>query len=190
MIDRRNFLTGLVASVPVITLIGLPSPAVAMQHRVIQSFTKQTAVGENQMVFFLMHDRNFDSDMAFRFCNEIVHDTKKEYDPEFLFGKDLPVLDCTGERNTKQRNVCNVIRAATRIDNVTRRGRGNKFAQFPDHVLVWYQGNPNFDTPVQRVGENMALHPKFSQYFIKVEGVILSENDIQELEYNGFERIK
>lgn len=193
--NRREFITRSITTLPFLSVAYI-SPAdqvLAMQHNVIQSFAGQSATGKKQLVAYCEIAncvKSENNQLSIRIKSEVVHNTDKEYDPNMLFSKDLPFLDTIERKyNTKEYNVCNVIRAANRIAVTTRRGRGNRFAQFPDYVLIWYQGYYPYDAPIQRVGRNIFLHPDYKSFFIKIDGMYLTDNDINALEYNGLKRI-
>lgn len=185
--NRREFITRLTAALPFASVAYMASAdeVLSMQHKVIQSFVEQSATGKKHLItYYTLRKCEQDNQFSFGFKNGIIDNTDKEYDPTTVFNGDFPVLDYKGKYNAKKDKVCNIIRAANRIAAVTRRGRGNRFAQFPDHVLVWYQGHNPYDSPIQRIGKNIFLHPDYNNFFVKIDGIHLTESDISSLEYN------
>ena len=90
--------------------------------------------------------------------------------------------------------ISSIVRASNRIARITRRGRGNHYAVFDDHILVWYaqigdRKSSACDNPVARVGKNVIINSNFKDYFFKVKGIRLTDNHHTILNQLGYKRI-
>lgn len=95
----------------------------------------------------------------------------REYDPLDIYSKFKPE-----EFLCRKTAIGQVYRAINLIAQKTLRSRANHYAVFSDHILFWYKGRHNLqDTPIKRVGRNIALHPNWNDYFIRVKGFELSD---------------
>jgi hypothetical protein len=82
-----------------------------------------------------------------------------------------------------------VVRASNKVALQSRRGKGNNYAIFPDHILVWYSGTNVPDNPFIRVGNNISKSPNINECFHRVEGITLTDDDHKILADMGMNRI-
>jgi hypothetical protein len=165
-----------------------------MQKAVLKSFPYSKFVDSTrkQMGFFIsskpLHDTG-----GYNFTMLSATNIEPEEMIETAFPNDIEVMS---ERNgdTHMHGVFSVVRAANKIARKTRRGKGNFYAVFPDHILVWYRGNLNHhgltcDTPIEVVEDTIIPHKYLKDYFVKVEGISLTDQDHVILKQNNFTRI-
>jgi hypothetical protein len=200
MMNRRKFMVGTTAILGS-AMLPFAAPAFSaeqdMQKAVLKSFPYSKFVDplqRKQMGFFLS-SKNLDDRGKHKisFCNEV--NVQPDEMIETAFPDDIEVLDMS-ERNgdTHMYGVHSVVRAANVIAYKTRRGAGNFYAVFPDHILVWYRGNLHangltLDTPIQVVEDTIIPHKNLKDYFVKVEGILLTDQDHARLKQNNFTRI-
>tara|TARA_B110000238_G_scaffold174358_1_gene194015 strand:+ start:147 stop:710 length:564 start_codon:yes stop_codon:yes gene_type:complete len=150
-----------------------------MQKAVLKSFpyNKFTHPTRKQMGFFMSNITGPD------FKLQMVSAVNVEPDKmiETAFPNDIAVMSGMSD-GTHVHGVHSVVRAANKIAYKTRRGAGNFYAVFPDHILVWYRGNLNdigqtCDTPIQVIEDTIIPHRYLKDYFVKVEGVLLTDED-------------
>jgi hypothetical protein len=88
-----------------------------------------------------------------------------------------------------------IISGSNRVALQTRRGKGNYYSIFSDHVLVWYQNSksifgPTYDAPVQMIGKNLAYNPNYKDYFVRVKcDNKLTDEHMKHLEKLGYTRV-
>lgn len=205
--DRRSFIAGLFATIPAAS-ITLPSFAAASQAKatsdyildnypkmfqVVEAFPKTPVVGmkNSQYVGFLTVKSFNDSERGLCMEGQIADPSK-----EFMLDKIFLEDDITTLEYGDTRPMINaIISGANRVAVQTRRGKGNYYCNFGDHVLVWYQNRksifgPTVDSPVQMVGKNLAYNPNYKDYFVRVKcDNKLTDEDIKQLEKIGFTRV-
>jgi hypothetical protein len=183
MINRRNFMAGTTAILGS-AMLPFAAPAFSaeqdMQKAVLKSFpyskfTNPTC--RKQMGFFMSNITGPD------FKLQMVSAVNVEPDEmiETAFPNDIEVMSGMSD-GTHVHGVHSVVRAANKIAYKTRRGAGNFYAVFPDHILVWYRstGSERFammDSPIQVVEDTIIPHKNLKDYFVKVEGVLLTDED-------------
>ena len=187
-LSRRNFILSALAATSVASL-GVPifNDDLGSLEKVIQSFPEvELMASENPLrMTFFMHMGKWDNGQLGLKCSNVVVDCMESYDLQAFLGEDFTELSFDEPRH----NVSAIVSGANRVAKQTRRGRGNHYAVMSDHILVWYKGQNIYDAPIQRVGNNLAYGPNFKDYFVKVKGFTLTQNDHDLLEYNGFTRI-
>jgi hypothetical protein len=190
MMNRRKFMAGTTAILGSAMLPFTGSSLSAtlsaeqyMQKAVLKSFPYSKFVDptrRNQMGIFIS-SKNLDDRGKHKISvyNEVNVQPDKII--ETAFPNDIEVMS---ERNgdTHMHGVFSVVKAANKIAYKTRRGAGNFYAVFPDHILVWYRGNLNdnghtCDTPIQVIEDTIIPHRYLKDYFVKVEGVLLTDED-------------
>lgn len=214
--DRRKFLG---SSVAALVVTALPAEATQIQdyifpqfpgdrptavkwfpdteelmRRIVTSFPEQYP-GEGNVMGFLITNRNKN---GFTIENKVAN-ASEEYNLEDIFVDDLKDQDYfdydrSNMITPEALEVSSIVRAGNKIALITRRGRGNHYAVFHDHILVWYAQNSNFesrkyDTPVARVGKNVIINSNFKDYFFKVKGIKLTDEHHEMLEKLGYKRI-
>jgi hypothetical protein len=203
---RRSFITGLLAAIPAAT-ISLPTfaaaPSAKMAYaldnypsmlKVVESFPKTPVSGsidQLQRMHFLIVKRNPEHQMGITIEAQATDPSK-----EFMLDKIFLEDDITTLEYGDTRPMINaIISGANRVAVQTRRGKGNYYCNFGDHVLVWYQNNksifgPTYDAPVQMIGKNLAYNPNYKDYFVRVKcDHKLTDEDIKQLEKIGLMRV-
>lgn len=187
-LSRRNFILSSLATVSVISL-GVPTfnNDLGSLEKVIQSFPEvELMASENPLrMTFFMHMGKWDNGQLGLKCSNVVVDCMESYDLQAFLGEDFTELSFDEPRH----NVSAIVSGANRVAKQTRRGRGNHYAVMSDYILVWYKGQNIYDTPIQRVGVNLAYGPNFKDYFVKVKNVSLTREDHSMLKKLGYERI-
>lgn len=188
---RRTFLSGLLSILPAASFAsGLnfsKNADTELMHRVVESFPK-TRLNEAylhmpmHMTFFLV--MYYQGNWGLKLTNDAV-DITQEYTLDKIFHDDL--LEMKFEDRWPE--VPKVVSSGNKIAVKTRRGKGNRYAVFSDHVLVWYEGNNPYDNAVQKAGKNLVYNPNYKDYFVRVRDVVLTEEDHANLAYNRFKRI-
>ena len=201
MMKRRSFIAGLLALFPVAT-IPLPvfasGPPAKMAYaldnypsmlKVVESFPKIGFAGNGQLerLHFMIVKRPTDHQMGFTIESQVTDPLK-----EFMLDKIFLEDDITTLEYGDTRPMINaIISGANKVAVQTRRGKGNYYSNFGDHVLVWYQSkNSHYDSPVQMVGKNLAYNPNYKDYFVRVKcDNRLTDEHIQHLEKIGYTRV-
>jgi len=199
---RRSFITGLLAALPA-AAIPLPVFAAASQAKsdyillnypkmfqVVEAFPKTPVSGsmdQLQRMHFVVIKRNTEHQMGITIAAQAVDPSK-----EFMLDKIFLEDDITTLEYGDTRPMINaIISGSNRVAVQTRRGKGNYYSIFSDHVLVWYQnGKTTFDTPVQMIGKNLAYNPNYKDYFVRVKcNNKLTDEHAQQLEKLGYTRV-
>jgi hypothetical protein len=202
MMKRRSFITGLLTIIPA-TTISLPVfasvPSAKMAYaldnypsmlKVVGAFPKMPVSGgidQLQRMHFVVVKRNPEHQMGITIAAQAVDPSKG-----FMFDKIFLEDDITMLEYGDTRPMINaIISGANRVAVQTRRGKGNYYCNFGDHVLVWYQNSKStFDAPAQMVGKNLAYNPNYKDYFVRVKcDNRLADEHIQHLEKIGFTRV-
>lgn len=198
---RRSFITGLFAAIPAAT-ISLPTFASVSQAKsdyillnypkmtqVVEAFPKIGFYGRGQLerIHFLTVKRNLEH-------HSTITIEAQAADPstEFTFDKIFLEDDITTLEYGDTRPMINaIISGANRVAIQTRRGKGNYYSVFSDHVLIWYQSKTtHYDAPAQMVGKNLAYNPNYKDYFVRVKcDNKLTDEQIQQLEKLGLTRV-
>jgi hypothetical protein len=199
MMNRRKFMAGTTAILGS-AMLPFASPAFSaeqnMQKAVLKSFPYSKFVDSTrrkQMGFFLSSKcSNDNGKLQFQMIKAVTVDPDVMI--ETAFPNDIEVLDMSERSITHVHRVSSIISAGNRVARKTRRGKGNFYAVFPDHILVWYRGNLNdigltADTPIQMVEDTIVPHENIKDYFVKVEGILLTDQDHVILKQNNFTRI-
>lgn len=204
--DRRTFLGSSIAALvlPVSaistenlgqkTLVKWLPETEQLMHRIISSFPEQIPSEGNVMGFLITNEEK----AGFRIENKVAN-ASEEYDLEDIFTDDFADetyenYDRTQMATPEALEVSSIVRASNRIARITRRGAGNHYAVFNDHILVWYaqtgdRKSSACDTPVARVGKNVIINSNFKDYFFKVKGIRLTDNHHTILNQLGYKRI-
>lgn len=199
---RRSFITGLLALIPA-AAIPLPvfaaAPSAKMAYaldnypsmlKVVESFPKTPVSGgmdQLQRMHFVVVKRNPEHQMGITIEAQATDPSK-----EFMLDKIFLEDDITTLEYGDTRPMINaIISGSNRVAVQTRRGKGNYYSNFSDHVLVWYQSETtHYDAPVQMVGKNLAYNPNYKDYFVRVKcDNKLTDEHIQHLENLGFTRV-
>lgn len=199
---RRSFITGLLAAIPA-TTISLPTFAAVSQAKsdyallsypnmlkVVESFPKipvSGSIDQLQRMHFVVVKRNPEHQMGITIEAQATDPSK-----EFMLDKIFLEDDITTLEYGDTRPMINaIISGANRVAVQTRRGKGNYYCNFGDHVLVWYQnGKTTFDAPAQMIGKNLAYNPNYKDYFVRVKcDHKLTNEDVKQLEKIGFTRV-
>ena len=136
-------------------------------------------------VFFMTENKKQDT-KTFEFgiiTQEI--DSNENYSLKDLIPDDAPTTVYKEETSVADA----VVKAAYNIAKQSRRGKGNNYAVFPGHVLVWYSGTNVYDNPLIRVGNNISKSPNIKEYFHLLKGVTLTVEDHKNLAGAGLNRI-
>jgi hypothetical protein len=200
---RRSFIAGFLAA---ISTAAIPLPAFAASPtkmsskmsyaldnypkmlRVVETFPKIDFLGNGQlerMSFMIM--KKCPDNMGITIESQVA-DPSKEFTLDKIFLED----DITTLEYCNTRPMINaIISGANRVAAQTRRGKGNYYAIFSDHVLVWYQSkNSHYDVPVQMIGKNLVYNPNYKDYFVRVKcDNKLTDEHIQHLEKLGYTRV-
>lgn len=204
--DRRTFLGSSIAAfmLPIEaisaeniwqkTLVKWLPETEQLMHRIIASFPEQMPSEGNVMGFLTTTTDK----TGIRIENKVAN-ASEEYDLEDIFADDFADetyenYDRTQMITPEALEISSIVRASNRIARITRRGRGNHYAVFNDHILVWYAQTGDskssaYDTPIARVGKNVILNSNFKDYFFKVKGIKLSDEHHIILEKLGYKRI-
>ena len=203
---RRSFITGLLAALPA-AAIPLPVFAAASQAKsdyillnypkmfqVVEAFPKTPVSGsmdQLQRMHFVVIKRNTEHQMGITIAAQAVDPSK-----EFMLDKIFLEDDITTLEYGDTRPMINaIISGSNKVAAQTRRGKGNYYSIFSDHVLVWYQNSksifgPTYDAPVQMIGKNLAYNPNYKDYFVRVKcDNRLTDEHIQHLEKLGYTRV-
>ena len=203
---RRSFITGLLAAIPAAT-ISIPvfaaAPPAKMTYaldnypsmlKVVEAFPKTPVSGgmdQLQRMHFVIVKRNPEHQMGITIGAQATDPSK-----EFMLDKIFLEDDITTLEYGDTRPMINaIISGSNKVAVQTRRGKGNYYSTFSDHVLVWYQNKnsifgPTYDAPVQMVGKNLAYNPNYKDYFVRVKcDNKLTDEHIQQLEKLGFTRV-
>ena len=199
---RRSFITGLLAVIPV-SVITLPTFASVVQTKsdymlenyhkmfqVVEAFPKMPVSGgmdQLQRMHFIVVKRNPEHQMPITIEAQAVDASKG-----FMFDKIFLEDDITTLEYGDTRPMINaIISGSNRVAVQTRRGKGNYYSLFTDHVLIWYQnGKTRFDVPVQMVGKNLAYNPNYKDYFVRVKcDNRLTDEHIRHLEKLGYTKV-
>lgn len=205
---RRSFITGLLATIPA-TTIALPSFAAASQAKatsdyilynyhkmlkVVEAFPKTPVSGsidQLQRMHFVIVKRNPEHQMGITIEAQATDPSKEFMLDKIFLEDDIATLEYGDTRPM----INAIISGANRVAVQTRRGKGNYYSIFSDHVLVWYQNSksifgPTYDAPVQMVGKNLAYNPNYKDYFVRVKcDNKLTDEHIQHLEKIGYTRV-
>ena len=198
---RRSFITGLLTAIPA-AAISLPTFAAVSQAKsdyILLNYPKMFQVveafpkigfhdkGQLERIHFLTVKRNPEHHSTITIEAQAADPSK-----EFTFDKIFLEDDITTLEYGDTRPMINaIISGANRVAIQTRRGKGNYYSIFSDHVLVWYQSETtHYDAPVQKVGKNLAYNPNYKDYFVRVKcDNKLTDEHIQQLEKLGFTRV-
>ena len=204
--DRRTFLGSSIAAL-VLPASAIPAENLGqktlvkwlpeteqLMHRIVSSFPEQIPSEGNVMGFLITNDNK----TGFRIENKVAK-ASEEYDLEDIFTDDIAdetyeIYDRTQMATPEALEVSSIVRASNRIARITRRGAGNHYAVFNDHILVWYTQTGDckssaYDTPVARVGKNVIINSKSKDYFFKVKGIRLTDSHHIILKQLGYKRI-
>lgn len=203
---RRSFITGLLALSPA-ALIPLPvfasTPSAKMAYaldnypsmlKVVGAFPKMPVSGgidQLQRMHFVVVKRNPEHQMGITIEAQATDPSKEFMLDKIFLEDDIATLEYGDTRPM----INAIISGANRVAVQTRRGKGNYYCNFGDHVLVWYQNNksifgPTYDAPVQMIGKNLAYNPNYKDYFVRVKcDNRLTDEHIQHLEKIGFTRV-
>jgi hypothetical protein len=201
---RRSFITGLLSAIPTISLAsGIQIPTAiststskfdyALNNRptmirVVESFPKTPVIDfsmPNRTHFLTMGNMKTSDQIGLRIEAGVVDPSQSFMLDKIFMEDDIEVLDFRDRNHT----VSAIVSGANRIARKTRRGKGNYYAVFEDHVLVWYAGKSNFDAPAQMMGNNLAYHNNYKDYFVKVQCKDLTDEDHVHLNTIGFTKV-
>ena len=196
--NRRKFMVGTTAILGS-AMLPFSAPAFSAEQNtqkvVLKSFpyNKFSHPTRKQMGFFMGYKMNPEGGNLGLDITSAVNVEPEEM-IETAFPNDIEVLDMSERCTTRAHRVSSIISAGNRVATKTRRGKGNFYAVFPDHILVWYRGNLNdngqtCDTPIQVVEDTIIPHKNLKDYFVKVEGISLTDQDHVILKQNNFARI-
>jgi len=199
MITRRT-LIGSAASAGIVVLSGTSAATtilssvhadIGLQTKIISSLPVQglgpDGVPINGKVLgFLLHKRSTDPETNGIEVKKHVIDSREHYDLSEIFSDDFEQME---SKNDSTPGFIDIIRASNKIARKSMRGKGTHYAVFSDHVLVWYAGSV-YDSPLSRVGSNVLIHPDYKNYFVKVMGVSLSDEDHEKLSKLNYTRIE
>ena len=199
---RRSFITGLLAAIPAAT-ITIPVFATTSQttsdyillnyskmFQVVEAFPKMSVSGgmdQLQRIHFLMVEKTDPTKMGITIEAQAVDSSKG-----FVFDKIFLENDITTLEYSDTRPMINaIISGSNRVAVQTRRGKGNYYSLFTDHVLIWYQNvKTRFDAPVQMVGKNLAYNPNYKDYFVRVKcDNKLTDEHMLHLEKLGYTKV-
>ena len=202
---RRSFIIGSLAAIPAAT-VSLSTFAAASQSKsdyillnyhkmfqVVETFPKTPVSGgmdQLQRMHFIVVKTNPEHEMCITIAAQAVDPSKGFAFDKIFLEDDITVLEYGDTRPM----INAIISGANRVAIQTRRGKGNYYSIFSDHVLVWYQNKnsifgPSYDAPVQMVGKNLAYNPNYKDYFVRVKcDNKLTDEDTRQLEKLGFTR--
>jgi hypothetical protein len=191
--DRRQAIAGAAATV-VLASMPIPTVAKALSPEKAAILTKiaatfpvidgiQRGTGEKVMAFFMTANIKTEDTMGFRIIKEQV-DPDAEYELANLIPEDIETM------SSNANGTFDIIQASNLIAKKTRRAQGNHYAVFPDHILVWYKSIiSQYDSPIIQAGSNVSYNPNAKDYFVRVEGITLSDEDHEALSKNGMIRV-
>lgn len=206
MIKRRSFITGLLAlfpaaSIPLPVFASAPSAKMAYaldnypsMLKVVESFPKTPVSGsidQLQRMRFLIVKRNPEHQMGITIEAQATDPSKEFMLDKIFLEDDITTLEYGDTRPM----ISAIISGANKVAVQTRRGKGNYYSIFSDHVLVWYQNSksvfgPIVDSPVQMVGKNLSYNPNYKDYFVRVKcDNRLTDEHILHLEKLGYTRV-
>lgn len=187
--NRRSFLGGFIAGV---ASLYLPNAAYSILHDV--DYFKKIAVVNS---FPVIPVNTPGSQYIMFLCNNGEHplgltiktqgvDSEENFQLDKIFSEDLTTLEYADTRPMLNA----VISGANKVAMQTKRGRGNHYTVFSDHILVWYQAKNYVDGAAQLVGSNIAYNPNYKDYFVRVKcDNSLSDKDYRILEELGYTKI-
>jgi len=200
---RRSFIAGLAAlfstsmfasgiQIPAAIPTSAPNMAYALNNyptmmRVVKSFPK-TPVADFSMpnrTHFMTMAKLEDGHLRFRIDAGTVDPSTNFMLDKIFLEDDIEILDFRDRNHT----VSAIVSGSSRIAMKTRRGKGNHYAVFEDHVLVWYAGKSNYDAPAQMMGNNLAYHNNYKDYFVRVLCNPLTDTDHAHLNTIRFTRV-
>lgn len=184
---RRSFICAAICSMIPIPSVAYPVRDTENMLRVVESFPKMPFIGSDklkQLTYFVVNRPN--SEIGFSIETQSVLPSR-EFDLRQIFEEDLTILDYGSSR----RMINAIISGGNRVALQCRRGKGNNYCVFDDHVLIWYQSTKTLiDTPVQMIGKNLAYNPNYKDYFVRVKCKDkLTADDIAILAQSGFKKI-
>lgn len=192
--NRRTFIGSVIAvsAVPRVGIGAETSTAALLdqqlKYRIVESFPNQTVEGSLKTVMgFFMDTRKELSDEN-HFAIEMKNFSINQ-EEEFVLDDIFPseIHEISYEYGKPE--VSYIVKAANRIARQTRRGMGNHYAEFSDHILVWYQGNSKVDSPIINMGKNAFKHPRQANYFVRVIGLNITDEHHEQLKTLGYTRI-
>lgn len=207
--NRRSFIAGLAALLPTSALASgiqipaaiptsAPNMAYALNNyptmlRVVQSFPKTPVTDfsmPNRTHFVTMQTAETSNEMMLTVKADICDPSENFMLDKIFLEDDIEVLDLRERDHT----VSAIVSGANRIARKTRRGKGNHYAIFEDHVLVWYQNSnsifgPTYDAPAQMLGNNLAYHSNYKDYFVRVKCKELTDEDHANLKKLGYTKV-
>lgn len=187
-LSRRSFIQSSLAAV-IVASVGIPmfDYDLVNLEKIVRSFPSAPLTQSDnplRMIFFLHTSKMVEGHIGLQ-CSNAVADCTKPYDLKPFLNEDFTNLTFENPRPS----VSAIVSGANRVAIQTRRGKGNHYAVMSDHILVWYKGHNIYDTPIQRVGVNIAYGPNFKDYFVRVRGVSLTRDDHSILKTLGYERV-
>lgn len=183
--NRRQFMTTAASSVAVATMVpfGASTKDAPQLEAILNSFDIVGKSGAKQMAFFLV-GKNDVKEGHFHLKNAISQPLPDDKSSLLDGIKEIQINEMTDQP------VAVIIRAANTIAKETLMHRGNHYAVMDDHVLVWYKGSRDCDSPLQRFGDDsIALHPHFKNFFVKIKGIKLQKHHHEQLEKQGLTRV-
>lgn len=199
---RRSFIAGLLAAIPAAT-ITIPVFATAASAKmayvldnypnmlkVVEAFPKMPVSGgmdQLQRIHFLTVKRNPEHQTGITIEAQVADPSKKFMLDKIFLEDDITTLEYGDTRPM----INAIISGSNRVAVQTRRGKGNYYSNFGDHVLVWYQSkSTHYDVPVQMVGKNLAYNPNYKDYFVRVKcDNKLTYDHMLHLEKLGYTRV-
>lgn len=203
---RRAFIAGLFAAIPAATItvpVFASAPSAKMTYaldnypsmlKVVEAFPKTPVSGgidQLQRMHFVIVKRNPEHQMGITIEAQATDPSK-----EFMLNKIFLEDDITTLEYGDTRPMINaIISGSNKVAAQTRRGKGNYYSTFSDHVLVWYQNSksifgPTYDAPVQMIGKNLAYNSNYKDYFVRVKcDNRLTYDCIHQLEKLGYTRV-
>ena len=203
---RRSFITRLLTAIPA-GIISLPTFAAVSQAKsdyilinyhkmfqIVEAFPKTPVSGgmnQLQRMHFVVVKTNPEHQMGITIAAQAVDPSEGFAFDKIFLEDDITVLEYGDTRPM----INAIISGANRVALQTRRGKGNYYSIFSDHVLIWYQNKnsifgPTYDAPAQMIGKNLAYNPNYKDYFVRVKcDNKLTDEHIQQLEKLGFTRV-
>lgn len=115
-----------------------------------------------------------------------INSTERFQLDKIFLEDDIEVIDFKNSNNI----VPAIMLGANKIAAKTRRSKGNHYAVFENHVLIWYSSKTIAeDTPVRLVGSNAVYSSKYKDYFIRVNHNKFTNDDHAALHSLGMIRI-
>jgi hypothetical protein len=199
MLNRRNFMVTTTAALGT-AMLPFTASSLTMeqnvQDAVLKSFPhglklSNPTLGKHMAYFLSSKLESSQGQFSIEICKEVSVEPDEAI--KTAFPDDIEVLDMGERNNTHIRRVSSIVSAGSKIAVKTLRGRGNFYAVFPDHILVWYRGELDdnkhtYDTPIQVIEDTIVPNKSLKNYFVKVEGVLLTDEDHAVLE-SSFTRI-